>query len=135
MDSKSSKYQSRILREMHNNADNPFSPPSSTGSHGTITLTSQLSLPDDESTRPQVTIPAINTSVLRQKFPEWEAKTPTTYSKAYSPDKENKAPSPALAAIDEVSSQLSVDSSSSAGSASASAYNDTVIRREPGPSG
>ncbi|KAI0391470.1 hypothetical protein F5Y17DRAFT_440483 [Xylariaceae sp. FL0594] len=109
MDTKVSKYRSRILREMRNNADNPFSPPSSTGSHGTVTLTSQLSLPDDESTRPQ--IPAINTSVLRQRFPEWETKTTTTTPKAYSPaNKENKAPVPAAGALDEDDSIIVPDS-------------------------
>ncbi|GAP85403.1 putative rhoptry protein [Rosellinia necatrix] len=71
MDSKSSRYQSRILREMRNNAENPFSPPSSTGSHGTVTLTSQLSIPDGESTR-QPMLPVINTSVLGRTFPEWK---------------------------------------------------------------
>ncbi|KAK8072134.1 hypothetical protein PG996_005482 [Apiospora saccharicola] len=44
MESKTSRYQSRILREMHQNTENPFnSPPSSTGSHGTVTLTSDIS--------------------------------------------------------------------------------------------
>ncbi|KAK8043689.1 hypothetical protein PG993_006119 [Apiospora rasikravindrae] len=44
MESKTNRYQSRILREMHQNTENPFnSPPSSTGSHGTVTLTSDIS--------------------------------------------------------------------------------------------
>ncbi|KAI1177349.1 hypothetical protein F4777DRAFT_542663 [Nemania sp. FL0916] len=85
MDSKASRYQSRILREMRNNADNPFSPPSSTGSHGTVTLTSQLSIPDGESTR-QPMLPVLNTSVLGRTFPEWK-----------SHGKENRPPSPELA--------------------------------------
>lgn len=49
-----SRYRSRILREMNANRDNPFnSPPSSTGSHGTVspTLSSVFSDPDGESTR------------------------------------------------------------------------------------
>lgn len=49
-----SRYRSRILREMKANRDNPFnSPPSSTGSHGTVspTLSSVFSDPDGESTR------------------------------------------------------------------------------------
>ncbi|KAJ2975099.1 hypothetical protein NUW58_g8452 [Xylaria curta] len=72
MDSKSSRYQSRILREMRNHAEHPFSPPSSTGSHGTVTLTSQLShVPDGESTREPM-LPIINTSVLGRTFPEWK---------------------------------------------------------------
>ncbi|KAI2630223.1 hypothetical protein GGS26DRAFT_558412, partial [Hypomontagnella submonticulosa] len=93
MESKTSRYQSRILREMHQNNENPFnSPPSSTGSHGTITLTSNLSIgPQAESTRrmddlsiklpsqatmrsakaPQPTSLNINTSALGRTFPEW----------------------------------------------------------------
>ncbi|KAI6782363.1 uncharacterized protein J7T54_008449 [Emericellopsis cladophorae] len=46
------RYRSRILREMNTNRDNPFnSPPSSTGSHGTVTLSSVFSDPEGESTR------------------------------------------------------------------------------------
>lgn len=48
------RFRSRILREMHANRENPFnSPPSSTGSHGTVspTMTSVFSDPDGESTR------------------------------------------------------------------------------------
>ncbi|KAI1129199.1 hypothetical protein F5Y10DRAFT_238774 [Nemania abortiva] len=71
MDDKTARYKSRILREMRNNAENPFSPPSSTGSHGTVTLTSHLDLPDGESTR-QPMMPVINTSVLGRTFPEWK---------------------------------------------------------------
>ncbi|KAI3324536.1 hypothetical protein HD806DRAFT_492901 [Xylariaceae sp. AK1471] len=83
MESKSSRYQSRILREMRQNTENPFSPPSSTGSHGTVTLTSQLSnIPDGESTR-QPMLPVLNTSVLGRTFPEWDSKG----------GKENKQPS------------------------------------------
>ncbi|KAI1751832.1 hypothetical protein F4782DRAFT_503303 [Xylaria castorea] len=82
MDSKKSTYQSRILREMRNQAERPFSPPASTGSHGTVTLTSQLSIPDGESTR-QPMLPIINTSVLGRTFPEWKHH-----------GKENKQPSP-----------------------------------------
>ncbi|KAI1119103.1 hypothetical protein F5Y14DRAFT_396457 [Nemania sp. NC0429] len=92
MDSKTSRYQSRILREMRNNAENPFSPPSSTGSHGTVTLTSQLShSPDGESTR-QPMLPVINTSVLGRTFPEWKDH-----------GKENRRPSPELNANDSAS--------------------------------
>ncbi|KAI0868986.1 hypothetical protein GGS24DRAFT_480374 [Hypoxylon argillaceum] len=85
MDSKTARYQSRILREMRNNAENPFSPPSSTGSHGTVTLTSNLShVPDGESTR-QPMLPVINTSVLGRTFPEWKDHH----------GKENRRPEPA----------------------------------------
>ncbi|KJZ76144.1 hypothetical protein HIM_04600 [Hirsutella minnesotensis 3608] len=48
------RYRSRILREMNANRANPFnSPPSSTGSHGTVspTVSSVFSDPDGESTR------------------------------------------------------------------------------------
>ncbi|KAI1743331.1 hypothetical protein F4680DRAFT_409830 [Xylaria scruposa] len=82
MDTKKSTYQSRILREMRNQAERPFSPPASTGSHGTVTLTSQLSIPDGESTR-QPMLPLLNTSVLGRTFPEWKQH-----------GKENKRPSP-----------------------------------------
>ncbi|KAI0446474.1 hypothetical protein F4803DRAFT_503747 [Xylaria telfairii] len=82
MDTKKSTYQSRILREMRNHAERPFSPPASTGSHGTVTLTSQISLPDGESTR-QPMLPVINTSALGRTFPEWKHH-----------GKENRQPSP-----------------------------------------
>ncbi|PKS12776.1 hypothetical protein jhhlp_000987 [Lomentospora prolificans] len=69
-----SRYRSRILREMNANRDNPFnSPPSSTGSHGTVspTLTSVLSDIDGESTR------KLNADIARitgKKFQvNWEA--------------------------------------------------------------
>ncbi|KAI0168950.1 hypothetical protein GGR52DRAFT_497969 [Hypoxylon sp. FL1284] len=91
MDSKTNRYQSRILREMHQHNENPFSPPSSTGSHGTVTLTSNISLgPQGESTRrmdnnsirfpnnaamrnskAQPSTLNINTSALGRTFPEW----------------------------------------------------------------
>ncbi|KAI0126943.1 hypothetical protein BJ170DRAFT_630546 [Xylariales sp. AK1849] len=92
MESKTSRYQSRILREMHQSNENPFnSPPSSTGSHGTVTLTSDLSYgPEGESTRrmeDSVMLPGlpnrqatgdahptpfkINTSAIGRNFPEW----------------------------------------------------------------
>ncbi|KAH6657267.1 hypothetical protein BKA67DRAFT_554809 [Truncatella angustata] len=94
MESKASRYQSRILREMHQNKENPFnSPPSSTGSHGTVTLTSDLSYgPEGESTRrmedssimlpglsnrqqtdaPPDTPFRVNTSAIARDFPEWK---------------------------------------------------------------
>ncbi|XXH02426.1 hypothetical protein Hte_008801 [Hypoxylon texense] len=66
---------------MHQHNDNPFSPPSSTGSHGTVTLTSNLTLgPQGESTRrmddiatnaAQPSTANINTSALARTFPEW----------------------------------------------------------------
>ncbi|OTA68768.1 hypothetical protein K449DRAFT_387086 [Hypoxylon sp. EC38] len=99
MESRSSRYQSRILREMHQNTENPFnSPPSSTGSHGTITLTSNLTMgPQGESTRrlddmsinlpsqaairgtrtPQPPSFNINTSALGRAFPEWNRWNPS----------------------------------------------------------
>ncbi|KAL2755816.1 hypothetical protein ACRALDRAFT_1050911 [Sodiomyces alcalophilus JCM 7366] len=54
LDAVTSRYRSRILREMNANRENPFnSPPSSTGSHGTVspTMSSVFSDPDGESTR------------------------------------------------------------------------------------
>ncbi|KAF6805275.1 rhoptry protein [Colletotrichum sojae] len=53
-DAAHNRYRSRILREMNANRDNPFnSPPSSTGSHGTVspTMTSVFSDIEGESTR------------------------------------------------------------------------------------
>ncbi|KAI1455791.1 hypothetical protein F4805DRAFT_434836 [Annulohypoxylon moriforme] len=98
MESRSSRYQSRILREMHQNTENPFnSPPSSTGSHGTITLTSNITMgPQGESTRrmddvsiklpsqaamrgakaPQPASFNVNTSALGRTFPEWSSWNP-----------------------------------------------------------
>ncbi|KAI0020118.1 hypothetical protein F4780DRAFT_743769 [Xylariomycetidae sp. FL0641] len=87
MESKSSRYQSRILREMHQNKENPFSPASSTGSHGTVTMTSELSHVPDLSVKLPAHAPAtqrtrpapsfnINTSVLGRTFPEWKGFEP-----------------------------------------------------------
>ncbi|KAI1771172.1 hypothetical protein F4818DRAFT_214634 [Hypoxylon cercidicola] len=96
MESKTNRYQSRILREMHQHTENPFSPPSSTGSHGTVTLTSNLTMgPQDESTRRMdgnsIKLPTgaamrngkaqpstlnINTSALGRTFPEWSRWNP-----------------------------------------------------------
>ncbi|KAI1827521.1 hypothetical protein F4861DRAFT_550409 [Xylaria intraflava] len=72
MDSKKrGKYHSRILREMRNQVDQPWSPPTSTGSHGTVTLTSEFTHNlDPEPARPPM--PKINTSVLARTFPEWK---------------------------------------------------------------
>ncbi|KAI0857010.1 hypothetical protein F4860DRAFT_374529 [Xylaria cubensis] len=99
MDSKKSTYQSRILREMRNQAERPFSPPASTGSHGTVTLTSQLSIPDGESTR-QPMLPLLNTSVLGRTFPEWKQH-----------GKENKRPSPPPPVVNNDNSEIFMQSS------------------------
>ncbi|KAH8682310.1 hypothetical protein BX600DRAFT_448237 [Xylariales sp. PMI_506] len=93
METRTSRYQSRILREMHQNKENPFnSPPSSTGSHGTVTLTSDISVgPVGESTRrmgDSIMLPnlsnrhaarppnpspfKVNTSAIGRDFPEWK---------------------------------------------------------------
>lgn len=80
------RYRSRILREMHANRENPFnSPPSSTGSHGTVspTMTSVFSDPEGESTR------RLNQDIARvtaaRKLPvNWDAahrKWPDYFSK------------------------------------------------------
>lgn len=76
-----SRYRSRILREMKANRDNPFnSPPESTGSHGTVTLSSVFSDPDGESTRrlnediARVTAPKnlpVNWEAAHRKWPEF----------------------------------------------------------------
>lgn len=75
------RYRSRILREMNANRDNPFnSPPSSTGSHGSVTLSSVFSDPDGESTRKlnediaRVTAPRklpVNFEAAHRKWPEF----------------------------------------------------------------
>lgn len=77
------RYRSRILREMNANRDNPFnSPPSSTGSHGTVspTLSSVFSDPDGESTRrlnediARITAPRklpVNWEAAHRKWPEF----------------------------------------------------------------
>ncbi|KAM3515359.1 hypothetical protein MY11210_000921 [Beauveria gryllotalpidicola] len=101
------RYRSRILREKHANRENPFnSPPSSTGSHGTVspTMTSVFSDPDGESTR------RLNDDIARvtggKKLPvNWEAahrKWPQYFSKPQNslfdndakPLKENHKPAP-----------------------------------------
>ncbi|KAM3566780.1 hypothetical protein ARSEF4850_000198 [Beauveria asiatica] len=101
------RYRSRILREKHANRQNPFnSPPSSTGSHGTVspTMTSVFSDPDGESTR------RLNDDIARvtggKKLPvNWEAahrKWPEYFSKPQNslldndarPLKENHKPAP-----------------------------------------
>ncbi|KAI1484578.1 hypothetical protein F5X96DRAFT_431361 [Biscogniauxia mediterranea] len=105
MESKTQRHQSRILREMNQNTENPFSPPSSTGSHGTVTLTSEIShipdMPECESTRrmddTDVKLPPhvaarqgakaphplsfnVNTSALGRAFPEWEERYPVSHN-------------------------------------------------------
>ncbi|PNY28004.1 Uncharacterized protein TCAP_02071 [Tolypocladium capitatum] len=78
-----SRYRSRILREMSANRANPFnSPPSSTGSHGTVspTMSSVFSDPEGESTRrlnddiARVTAPRklpVNWEAAHRKWPEF----------------------------------------------------------------
>lgn len=78
-----SRYRSRILREMNANRDNPFnSPPSSTGSHGSVspTLSSVFSDLDGESTRrlnediARITGPnklPVNWEAAHRKWPEY----------------------------------------------------------------
>ncbi|KFA48921.1 hypothetical protein S40293_02517 [Stachybotrys chartarum IBT 40293] len=75
------RYRSRVLREMTANRENPFnSPPSSTGSHGSETLSSIFSDPDGESTRrlnediARVTAPRsfpINYEAAHRKWPDY----------------------------------------------------------------
>ncbi|KAG6010026.1 hypothetical protein E4U21_000468 [Claviceps maximensis] len=78
------RYRSRILREMNANRANPFnSPPSSTGSHGSVTMSSLFSDPDGESTRrlnqdiARVTGPkklAVNYDAAHRKWPDYFSK-------------------------------------------------------------
>ncbi|KAF2972448.1 hypothetical protein GQX73_g1151 [Xylaria multiplex] len=93
MDSQKRQYlsRSRILREMHNQAEHPWSPPMSTGSHGTVTFTSEISHnPLDAEPAQERTYPRINTSALIRHFPEWKGyKEPDDER-----EKENKKPSP-----------------------------------------
>lgn len=80
-DDAATRYRSRILREMKANRENPFnSPPSSTGSHGTVTLSSIFSEPEGESTRKlnediaRVTGPRkvpVNWEAAHRKWPEF----------------------------------------------------------------
>lgn len=84
------RYRSRILREMQANRENPFnSPPSSTGSHGSITQTmsSLLSEPDGESTR-RLNEDIARVTAGRKLNVNWEAahrKWPDHFSKPKSP--------------------------------------------------
>ncbi|RGP80327.1 rho coiled-coil associated kinase alpha [Fusarium longipes] len=109
-----SRYRSRILREMKANRDNPFnSPPSSTGSHGTVspTRSSVFSDPDGESTRrlnediARVTAPRnlpVNWEAAHRKWPEFFGPPRTREVPVYDDDddtrpmsaesKENKPP-------------------------------------------
>jgi hypothetical protein len=108
------RYRSRILREMKANRDNPFnSPPSSTGSHGTVspTLSSVFSDPEGESTRrlnediARVTAPRnlpVNWEAAHRKWPEFFGAPKTREVPVYDDDtdtrpmsaesKENKPP-------------------------------------------
>lgn len=107
-----SRYRSRILREMNANRANPFnSPPSSTGSHGTVTMSSLFSDPDGESTRrlnediARVTAPRklpVNWEAAHRKWPEYFSKPKTNNAPIFddttdtrpwkSQSKENKPP-------------------------------------------
>lgn len=107
-----SRYRSRVLREMNANRENPFnSPPSSTGSHGTITQTmsSVFSGPEGESTRKlneeiaRVTGPrnklTVNWDAAHRKWPDLYSLPKSHEQDAYDEDtdmsaasKENKPP-------------------------------------------
>ncbi|KAK2136297.1 centrosome localization domain of PPC89-domain-containing protein [Fusarium oxysporum II5] len=120
-----SRYRSRILREMKANRDNPFnSPPSSTGSHGTVspTLSSVFSDPDGESTRrlnediARVTAPRnlpVNWEAAHRKWPEFFGMPKTREVPVYDDNtdtrpmsaesKENKPPASGIKfAIDDI---------------------------------
>ena len=107
-----SRYRSRVLREMNANRENPFnSPPSSTGSHGTVTqtLSSVFSAPEGESTRKlneeiaRVTAPRnklnVNWDAAHRKWPEFYGLPKDRDEDAFDDDtdmsmasKENKPP-------------------------------------------
>ncbi|KAH8174620.1 centrosome microtubule-binding domain of cep57 domain-containing protein [Sarocladium implicatum] len=107
-----SRYRSRVLREMNANRENPFnSPPSSTGSHGTVTqtLSSVFSAPEGESTRKlneeiaRVTAPRnkldVNWDAAHRKWPEFYSLPKGHEEDAFDDDtdmsmasKENKSP-------------------------------------------
>ena len=111
-----SRYRSRILREMNANRENPFnSPPSSTGSHGTVTMSSVFSDPEGESTRrlnediARVTAPRklpVNWDAAHKKWPEYFSKPKSRNAPAFDEDfdarphsaqsKENKPPIPSF---------------------------------------
>ena len=96
------RYRSRILREMNANRENPFnSPPSSTGSHGTVspTLSSVFSGPDGESTRKlnediaRVTAPRkhpVNWEAAHRKWPEFYGMPKSRSAPAFDDDTETK---------------------------------------------
>ncbi|KKA26238.1 hypothetical protein TD95_000069 [Thielaviopsis punctulata] len=86
-DSAEGRYRSRILREMNANRENPFnSPPSSTGSHGTLdpTVTSNITDQEGDSTRrlnediARITgngrKPSVNWDAIHNKWPEFYPK-------------------------------------------------------------
>ncbi|KAF5027708.1 hypothetical protein F66182_192 [Fusarium sp. NRRL 66182] len=97
-----SRYRSRILREMKANRDNPFnSPPSSTGSHGTVspTLSSVFSDPEGESTRrlnediARVTAPRnlpVNWEAAHRKWPEFFGMPKTREVPVYDDNADNR---------------------------------------------
>ncbi|KAL5614943.1 hypothetical protein BROUX41_005011 [Berkeleyomyces rouxiae] len=86
-DSPETRYRSRILREMNANRENPFnSPPSSTGSHGTLdpTMTSIITDNEGETTRKLNEDIARITGNGRKPAMDWDAihnKWPDFYPK------------------------------------------------------
>ncbi|PHH52763.1 Spindle pole body protein ppc89 [Ceratocystis fimbriata CBS 114723] len=87
VESPETRYRSRILREMNANRENPFnSPPSSTGSHGTLdpTMTSIITDHEGETTRKLNEDIARITGNGRKPSIDWEAihkKWPDFYPK------------------------------------------------------
>lgn len=120
------RYRSRILREMNANRENPFnSPPSSTGSHGTVTQTisSVFSDPEGESTRrlnediARVTAPRklpVNWEAAHRKWPEYFSKPKVSNMPIFddidtrplsAQSKENKAPVSSFKYLDDESTR------------------------------
>ncbi|RBQ67014.1 hypothetical protein VDGD_01046 [Verticillium dahliae] len=93
------QYKSRMLRERAAKKLHPWnSPPSSTGSHGTITMSSVMSDPDGESTRKlnediaRVTGPRFDLEAAHRKWPEHYGAPATKHNAQSLRAKENMPP-------------------------------------------
>ncbi|KAM0288101.1 hypothetical protein ACHAQH_000169 [Verticillium albo-atrum] len=93
------QYKSRMLRERAAKKMYPWnSPPSSTGSHGTITMSSVMSDPDGESTRKlnediaRVTGPRFDLEAAHKKWPEHYGAPSTKQTAQSLRSKDNLAP-------------------------------------------
>ncbi|KAI1294496.1 hypothetical protein F5Y03DRAFT_372684 [Xylaria venustula] len=134
---KTQVHKSRILREMRNQAEHPWSPPTSTGSHGTVTFTDEFS-DFNAAPRSPLNIPSINTSAVARAFPEWWGPHESKSVKPRSPvnaGKENQKPQPQpepepeLEQHEPASPQIANNDVST--TSSSTSNNGTVIRRDP----